>query len=156
MFNSVKDNRCDKVHFDCLTYTTGTTIDAGELMNIINELSRNNSPGMDGLTAEHIKFADSQLVVLLSIFRFRSMAICQNKSQSMLLYRVIKDNNICVNEKGNYSPICLSNICSKITDAVLFNKMDTYLQTTPHQFGFKPTHGTELCVFTFKKQLRNN
>ena len=43
------------------------TIDAGEPMNIINELSCNKSLGLDGLTEEHIKFADSQLVILLSI-----------------------------------------------------------------------------------------
>ena len=64
---SVKDSRCDKVHFDCVTYKTRMTIDAGELMNIINELSCNKSLGLDGLTAEHTKFADSQLVILLSI-----------------------------------------------------------------------------------------
>ena len=67
--NSVKDSRCDTVHFDCVTYKTRMNIDAGELMNIINELSINKSLGLDGLTAEHIKFADSQLVILLSIFR---------------------------------------------------------------------------------------
>ena len=67
---------------------------------------------------------------------------------------VIKDKNRRVNEKGNYRSICISNICSKIIDAVLFNRMYTYLQTTPHQFGFKPKHGTELCVFAFKELLR--
>ena len=36
----------------------------------------------------------------------------------------------------------------------LFNRTDTYLQTTPHQFGFKPKHGTELCVFAFKELLQ--
>ena len=63
----MKDSRCDKVHFVCVTYKTGMTIDAGELMNIINELSCNKSLSLDGLTEEHIKFADSQLVILLSI-----------------------------------------------------------------------------------------
>ena len=66
---------------------------------------------------------------------------------------VVKDKNRCVNEKGNYSPICLSNICSKITDAVLINILDTYLQTTPNQFVFKPKHGTDLRVFVFKELL---
>ena len=61
MFTSVKDSRCDKGHFDRVSYNTGMTIDAGELMNIIIELSHNTSQGLDGLTAEHIKFADSQL-----------------------------------------------------------------------------------------------
>ena len=64
---SVKDSRCDKVHFDCDTYKTRMTIDAGKQLNILNELLCNKSLGLDGLTAEHIKFAHSQLVILLSI-----------------------------------------------------------------------------------------
>ena len=67
---------------------------------------------------------------------------------------VIKDKNRHVNGKGNYRPICLSNIGSEVVEAVLLNRMDVYLQTTPHQFGFKSNHGTELCVFTFKELLR--
>ena len=67
---------------------------------------------------------------------------------------VIKDKSRRVNEKGNYRPVCLSNICSKIIYTVLINKMDTYLQTTPHQLGFKPNNGTELRVFAFKELLR--
>ena len=132
------------------------TIDSGELMNIINELSCNKSPGLDGLTAEHIKFVDSQLVVLLSILLSSILVhgyIPKAITESVIV-PVIKDKNRHVNEKGNYSPICLLNTCSKIIDAVLFNRTDTYLQTTPHQFGFKPKHGMELCVFAFKELLR--
>ena len=67
IFSSVKDSRCNKVNFNCIIYNTGMTIDAGEQMNIINEISGNKSPGRNGLNAEHIEFADSQLLVLLSI-----------------------------------------------------------------------------------------
>ena len=67
---------------------------------------------------------------------------------------IIKDKNRRVNDKGNYRPICLSNIGSKILEAVLLNRMDVYLQTTPNQFGFKSKHETELCVFAFKELLR--
>ena len=42
------------------------TIDADRMISIINDLSCNKSPGLDGLTAEHMKYADSQLLVLLS------------------------------------------------------------------------------------------
>ena len=63
----MKDSRCDKVHFDCDTYKTRMTIVAGELLNIMNELSCNKFLGLDGFIAEHIKFADSQLVILLYI-----------------------------------------------------------------------------------------
>ena len=37
---------------------------------------------------------------------------------------VIKDKNRHVNDKGNYRPICLSNIGSKIVEAVPLNRMD--------------------------------
>ena len=66
------------------------------------------------------------------------------QSESVII-PVIKDKNRHVNEKGNYRPICLSKIRSKIIDVVLFNRMDTNLQTTPHQFGFKLKHGTEFA-----------
>ena len=37
---------------------------------------------------------------------------------------------------------------------MLVNRLDTYFQTTPHQFGFNSKHGTELCVFAFMELLR--
>ena len=67
---------------------------------------------------------------------------------------IIKDKNKRVNDKRNYRPICLSNICSKIIEVVLFNRISTFLQSSSNQFGFKPKHGTELCVFAFKELLR--
>ena len=67
---------------------------------------------------------------------------------------IIKDKNKRVNDKRNYRPICLSNICSKIIEVVLFNRMSIFLQSSPNQFGFKPKYGTELCVFAFKELLR--
>ena len=67
---------------------------------------------------------------------------------------IIKDKNKRVNDKNNYRPICLSNICSKIIELVIFNRICTFLQSSPNQFGFKPKHGTELCVFAFKELLR--
>ena len=60
---------------------------------------------------------------------------------------IIKDKNKRVNDKNDYRPICLSNVCSKIIEVVIFN-------SSSNQFGFKPKHGTELCVFAFKELLR--
>ena len=59
---------------------------------------------------------------------------------------VTKEKKRRVNDVGNYRLKCLSNIGSKIVEAVLLNRMDVYLQTTPHQFGFKSKQRTELCV----------
>ena len=91
-------------------------IDTGELMNIINELSCNKSPGLDGLTAEHIKFADSQLLILLPIVVSSTLVhgyIPKAITESVIV-SVIKDKNRRVNKKGNHRPMCLLNLCSKI------------------------------------------
>ena len=67
---------------------------------------------------------------------------------------IIKDKNKRVNDKNNYRPICLSNVCSKIIEVVIFNRISTFLESSSNQSGFKPKHGTELCVFAFKELLR--
>ena len=62
-----------------------------------------------------------------------------NKKKSVII-PVIKDKHRRVTEKGNYRPICFSNICSKIIDAVLFNRTDTYLQIIIQQNGYVLTN----------------
>ena len=67
---------------------------------------------------------------------------------------VINNKNKRVNDKGNYRPICLSNICSKIVKISLARRFYGHLHSTHNQFGFKSEHGTELCVFAFNELLR--
>ena len=52
------------------------TVDAGEMTSIINDLSSNKSPGLDDLTAEHMKYADSELLVLLSALVSSALSWC--------------------------------------------------------------------------------
>ena len=77
----------------------------------------------------------------------------QSMNESVIV-PIIKDKNKRVNDKNNYRPICLSNVCSKIIEVVIFNRISTFLESSSNQFGFKPKHGTELCVFAFKELLR--
>ena len=67
---------------------------------------------------------------------------------------IIKNKKKRVNDKNNYRPICLSNVCSEIIEVVIFNRISTFLQSSSNQCVFKPKHGTELCVFAFKELLR--
>ena len=67
---------------------------------------------------------------------------------------VIKNKNKRINDKGNYRPICLSTVCSKMVEMALARRLSDSLNSSHNQFGFKLDHGTELCVFTFKELLR--
>ena len=104
----------------------------------------------------HMKYADSQLLVIFSslVSSFLVHGCIAKVITESVIVSVIKDKNRRVNDKGNYRPMCLSNIGSKIVEPVLLNRMDVFLQRTPHQFRFKSKHGTELCVFAFNELLR--
>ena len=97
------------------------TMDAGEMLSVVND--------------------DSQLLVLLPVL-VSSILVHDYVPKAITESVVVPVIN---DQKDNYRPICLSIIGSKIVDAVLLNRIDAYLQTTPHQFGFKPKHGTG-CV----------
>ena len=49
-----------------LTPTSPLTVDLFEMKAVIDDLACNKSPGLDGLSSEHFKFAHSRLPALLS------------------------------------------------------------------------------------------
>ena len=50
-------------------------------------------------------------------------------------------------DKNNYRPIALSSIASKVFEHVILGRLEEYLWTNDNQFGFKPSHSTDLCVY---------
>ena len=70
IFNSVENSSCDQAHSDfCNTnnaFDNAMTVDLFEMKAVIDDLASNKSPGLDGLSAEHFKFAHSRLLVLMS------------------------------------------------------------------------------------------
>ena len=132
------------------------TVDRIEMKAVIDDLASNKSPGLDGLSAEHVKFAHSILSELMSTIVSPIVVhghLPQYMNESVIV-PIIKDKNKRVTDKTNYRPICLSNVCSKIIEVVIFNRISTFLESSSNQFGYKPKHGTELCVFAFKELLR--
>ena len=120
------------------------TVDLFEMKAVIDDLASNKSPGLDGLSAEHFKFAHSRLLALMStlVSSIVVHGLVPHNTNESVIVPIIKDKNKRVNDKSNYRPICLSNICSKIIEVVIFNRIGTFLQSSPNQFGFKPKHGT--------------
>ena len=67
---------------------------------------------------------------------------------------IIKDKNKRINDKNNYRPICIANVCCKVCEKVFLTRIETYLCTSANQFGFEKQHGTEMCVFVLKELVR--
>ena len=51
---------------------------------------------------------------------------------------------------NNYRPIAIATITSKLLESVLLLKCSDYLTTCDNQFGFKASHGTDMCIYTLK------
>ena len=96
-----------------------------------------------GLTSEHLKYASSQLSVLLSIL-MSAILIHGRVSSAMLksvMIPIVKNKNKHITDKENYRPICLANVFTKVIENVLLSRLQNWLSTTCSQFGFKAKHG---------------
>ena len=71
----------------------------------------------------------------------------------VVLVPVIKDKSGKINSKDNYRPIAIASIMSKLIEKILFERLSTYLITSTHQFGFKPKHSTDACIFVLKEAI---
>ena len=67
-FNSVENSSCDQAHSDfcntSIAFDNAMTVDLFEMKAVIDDLASNKSPGLDGLSAEHLQFAHSRLLEL--------------------------------------------------------------------------------------------
>ena len=50
-------------------------------------------------------------------------------------------------DKNNYRPIALSSISSSVFEHGILFRLEDHLWTNNNQFGFKPSHSTDLCVY---------
>ena len=124
-----------------------------------NRFLANCCPNLSTCRAERaFKFAHSTLSALMATL-VSSIVVHGHLPQSSIdesvIVPIIKNTNKRVNEKitiGQY--VCQTLKCSKIIEVVIFNRISTFLQSSSNQFGFKPKHGTELCVFSFNQLLR--
>ena len=42
---------------------------------------------------------------------------------------------------------------SKLLEKIILNRISDNLVTNPNQFGFKPKHNTEMCIFALKEAI---
>ena len=155
LFNVIGNSRCDLCNDDSIEYEPSMATTVHEMASIINDLPNNKSAGPDGISSEHFKYAGVKLRVLLSLL-ISAILVHGYVPEEMLtsvIIPLVKDKNKRISDKANYRPICLSNVFNKLFENVLLVRILPYLETTCNQFGFKPKHGTEMCVFVLKELI---
>ena len=127
-----------------------------EINDAINSLENNKSCGLDGIHAEHLKYASDRLIPLLSLC-FTGLfvhGILPDSLMSVVLVPIIKNKCGNINSKDNYRPIALASIISKVMERIVLNRIENNLVTNANQFGFKKGHGTDQCIYVLKEVIQ--
>ena len=153
IFNCLKSKKEYATSFILNNSINEITVNPYTVFEAIRELSLNKSCGIDGITAEHLRYASERLVYLLSLVftGFIVHGFLPDSMISVMIVPVIKDKAGAINSKDNYRPIALASIVSKLVEKIMLNRMETHLLTQPNQFGFKKKLGTDQCIFALKE-----
>ena len=124
-----------------------------EILDSIDKLKIGKSPGLDGLYAEHFKYASDKLSILMSMVINAMFAHGYLPCSIMetVIIPIIKDKRGDVTDKDNYRPIAITNIFSKAVEMILLHRYTALLYTSDNQFGFRNKHSTDMCVFALQQ-----
>ncbi|KAJ8706421.1 hypothetical protein PYW08_011047 [Mythimna loreyi] len=115
------------------------------------------SPGHDGFSIEHLKFAGVHLPRVLATF----FTLCVNHSylpSEMLravVVPIVKNKTGDIPDQADYRPISSATVIAKVLDDLLDRQLDNWVTLHDAQFGFRPGLSTECaisCLYCTKKK----
>lgn len=134
----------------------GIRFTAMDVNNAIASMSRGKSPGHDGLSIEHLRYAGPHLPRVLAMFYNLCMAHSYLPSALMktVVVPIVKNRTGDVSDKSNYRPISLATVVAKVLDSLLSVHLDKYINLHDNQFGFRPGLSTESAILCLKQTVK--
>ena len=153
LFNNENREKYDKSKFLLETTRNEVTVTVDEIRSAIAKLDKNKTCGLDKIYAENLKYCSDRILPLVSLCftGFFSHGFLPDSMLSVLLVPIIKDKSGNLTSKDNYRPIALASIMSKVVELIIMDRIEICLLTQPNQFGFKPKHGTDQCIYVLKE-----
>ena len=130
-------------------------LDIQDVKDAVSSLSARKCAGPDKLCAEHLLHAGNKLIILLSLL-FNAMCkhvFIPSSLMDTVVIPIIKDKRESISDKNNYRPIAITNVISKVLEAIILRQIENKLSTSDNQFGYKRSHGSEMCVFALKQVI---
>lgn len=127
-------------------------VTAKEVRKVIRTMTSGKSPGHDGLSVEHLRYAGVHLPGVLAMF----YSLCINHMylpldcMKTIVVPVVKNRTGDIADINNYRPISLATIVAKVLDRILDKHLDQHLQLHDGQFGFRPGLSTESAILSLK------
>ena len=118
-------------------YSGDIRVSVIEMKRIVEGLKKGKAAGYDSLSAEHVKYAGSRLLLLLWI-SFSSMMIHGHLPHGLMdtiIVPIVKNKAGDLNSRNNYKPIALTTILSKVFEHLLLRRGQDKLTTHDNQIG---------------------
>ena len=152
LFNCVKGDRHKSDVLDAINLISGECdmFNHNDVKSAVASLSVNKACGMDSLSADHLLYASPEIHTLLAICfnAFIVHGFLPSSLTDSVIIPIVKDKCKHISDIGNYIPIALSSVLSKVFELILLGKLNSYFCTTDYQFGFKSHHSTDLCIYS--------
>ena len=135
------------------TCTATEHFSSGDIQATFKILKSGKSAGLDGLYAEHFKYACDQLSVLMSLV-INSMILhsyLPNDLMDTIIIPIVKNKKGNVTDMDNYRPIAITSIFSKVLEILVLEKNSAIFNTSANQFGFKSKHSTDMGIFAMQQ-----
>ena len=120
------------------------TVSPEQVDTIISNLHKGKSPGLDGITPEHLIYGKSMLLcsLLATVYSVILSSACVPTSFTTgLIVPVLKKSTLNPNIVKNYRPITLSCIHTKVIESLIIPSTDI----CDSQFGFREGRGTSFA-----------
>ncbi|XP_061729061.1 uncharacterized protein LOC133533986 [Cydia pomonella] len=129
---------------------------AKQVEKVIRTMQRGKSPGHDGLSIEHLKYAGQCLPHVLAMFFSLCISHAYLPEQLMktVVVPLVKNRTGDIADFANYRPISLATVIAKVLDSLLDEHLSTHVRIHDAQFGFRAGLSTESAILCLKRAVR--
>ncbi|XP_063549136.1 uncharacterized protein LOC134756238 [Cydia strobilella] len=129
---------------------------AKEVHNVIRNMQRGKSPGYDGLSIEHLKYAGIHLPRSLAMFFtlcLRHGYLPEQLTRTVVI-PLVKNKTGDLSDFANYRPISLATVIAKVLDSLINAQLCRYIKLNDAQFGFRPGLSTDSAILCVKQAVQ--
>ena len=129
-----------------------------QILKYLNNLSVNKSTGLDGIPCKFVR--DSATIITCPLTHIINLSLIQgvvpDDLKSARVVPLFKKNDKC--DVGNYRPVSILSIISKVFERVVYDQIESYLNEKEilykFQSGFRKRFSTDTCLIHLSDYIK--
>ncbi len=142
----------------CLNSFSLSHVDEITVLNLLSKINTSKSTGLDNLPAKFLK--EAAPIISKPLTHIINLSIESGEvPKDMKMARVVpiyKKNS--KTEAGNYRPVSILSVISKIFEKIMYNQLEKYIKDESllyeFQSGFRPSFSTDTCLIHLSDHIR--